>query len=195
MRREEGLLNEAGHRPECRVGFWQGYVMGQFYAYVSDPGTAIRCSPMFRTWRLRRDKAPVTERPAARAALAELVDELVRGGWRIVGPATAGYEGAQAEPAAVAVSPVGPKPSAIAAITDEALLGALDRLGRGSGATAAEVGRELLGERASTVRNLPQRVGTKLRSLQLQGKVERREKEGVCRWFVTSRYPFALLGG
>lgn len=187
MRREEGLLTEARDRPECRVGFWQGYVMGQFYAYASDPGAAIRCSPMFRTWTLRRGRIAVGELPAARAALAELVDDLVRAGWRVVGPAMAGYEGAPAGRRAVAVSPGSPKPSALAAITEEALLGALDRLGGGSGATAAEVGRELLGERASTVRNLPQRVGTKLRSLQLQGKVERREHEGVCRWFVTSR--------
>jgi hypothetical protein len=187
MRREEGLLNEARDRPECRVRYWQGYVMGQFYAYASDPTAAIHCSPMFRTWTLRRGRIPVSELPDARAALAELVNDLVRSGWRVVGAATAGYEGAPARPAAVAVSPESPKPSSIAAITEEALLGALDRLGGGSGATAAEVGRDLLGERAATVRNLPQRVGTKLRSLQLQGKVERREHEGVCRWFVTSR--------
>jgi hypothetical protein len=187
MRREEGLLNEAPHRPECRVRYWQGYVMGQFYAYESDPAAAIHCSPMFRTWTLRRGRIPVGELPAARAALAELVNDLVQSGWRVVGAATAGYEGAPAKPAAVAASPESPNPSAIAAITEEALLGALDRLGGGSGATAAEVGRDLLGERAATVRNLPQRVGTKLRSLQLQGKVERREHEGVCRWFVTSR--------
>jgi hypothetical protein len=186
MRREEGLFNEARDRPECRVRYWQGYVMGQFYAYESDPAAAIHCSPMFRTWTLRRGRIPVGELPTARAALAELVNDLVQSGWRVVGPATAGYEGAPAKPAAVAAAE-SPNPFAVAAITEEALLGALDRLGGGSGATAAEVGRELLGERAATVRNLPQRVGTKLRSLQLQGKVERREKEGVCRWFVTSR--------
>lgn len=174
MRREEGLLSEAVDRPECRVGFWQGYVTGQFYAYVSDPGAAILCSPMFRTWTVRRRTAPVNEQPAARAALAQLVDDLVQSGWRIVGPAIAGYEGAPSEPA-----------SAVAAITEEALLGALDRLGGNGGATAAEVGRELLGERAATIRNLPQRIGTKLRSLQLQGKVERHTQAGACRWFVT----------
>ncbi|HEX6662867.1 MAG TPA: hypothetical protein VF025_04270 [Gaiellaceae bacterium] len=129
----------------------------------------------------------MSELPAARAALADLVDDLVQNGWRVVGPVLARYEGDPAEPAAVRVSGESPQPSAIAAITEEALLGALDRLGGDSGATAAEVGRELLGERAATVRNLPQRVGTKLRSLQLQGKVERRENEGACRWFVTSR--------
>ena len=129
----------------------------------------------------------MSELPAARAALAELVDDLVQSGWRVVGPALARYEGAPAEPAAVPVSAESPGPSAISAITEEALLGALDRLGGNGGATAAEVGRELLGERAATIRNLPQRIGTKLRSLQLQGKVERHTKAGVCRWFVTSR--------
>jgi hypothetical protein len=187
MRREEGLQSEAADRPECRVGFWQGYVMGQFYAYVSDPGAAIHRSPMFRTWTLRRGKAPATEQPAARAALAGLLDDLVESGWRVVGPSTAGYDGAPAGPAAVPESNESPKPSAIAAITEDALLEALDRLGGASGATAAEVGRELLGERAATIRNLPQRIGTKLRSLQLQGKVERHTTAGVCRWFVTPR--------
>jgi hypothetical protein len=185
MRREEGLHSEAADRPECRVGFWQGYVMGQFYAYVSDPDAAIHCSPMFRTWTLRRSRAPVNEQPAARAALAGLVDDVAQSGWRVFAPTMAGYEGAPAEPAAVPRSAESPKPSAVAGITEEALLGALDRLGGVRGATAAEVGRELLGERAATIRNLPQRIGAKLRSLQLQGKVERHTTGSVCRWSVT----------
>lgn len=145
----------------------------------------FRCESVICVWRL--EEIGRLRDCGARAALAELVDDLVESGWRIVGPAMAGYEGAPAEPAAAPVSAESPKPPAIAAITDEALLGALDRLGGGSGATAAEVGRELLGERAATIRNLPQRIGTKLRSLQLQGRVERHTKAGVCRWFVTPR--------
>jgi hypothetical protein len=182
MRREQ--LNQ-GHDPhECRIAFWQGYVMGQFYAYRPGAPEPIRLSPMFRTWALRRGTIPPHDLPTARAALKKLVADLDHRGWRVVGSDVREYDAAPASVVAAAISPENPE---AAAMTEEALLEALNRLGGGSGATAAQLGQELLGERAPTVRNLPQRVGSKLRSLRLQGKVERRKNDGVYHWFVTER--------
>jgi hypothetical protein len=178
MRRE--LLNQ-GDQPECRVGFWQGYVMGQFYAIEPDAATPFRLSPLFRTWTLRGGNIPVDELPGARAVLADFVNDLVDSGWRVVGTPIVGYA---AGPTDAAAGPPPPEKRRLVAITEEALMDAVDRLGGRDGATAAQVGQELLGEEASTVRNLPQRVGTKLRHLHLQGKVERRQKEGKFLWVV-----------
>ena len=41
---------------------------------------------------------------------------------------------------------------------------------------------------ALSVRQLPQRIGARLRRLQLQGKVERRETDGVNRWLPTAQH-------
>ena len=182
MRREQ--LNQGHDLHECRVGFWQGYVMGQFYAYKPGASEPIRLSPMFRTWALRRSTIPPHDLPKARAALDKLVSDLDHSGWRVAGSDIAEYDAASASAVAAAISLENPE---AAAMTEEALLEALNRLGGSSGATAAQLGHELLGKRAPTVQNLPQRVGSKLRSLQLQGKVERRKNDGVYRWFVTSR--------
>jgi hypothetical protein len=181
MRRE--LLSQED-QPECKVGFWQGYVMGQFYAFESDAAAPFRSSPMFRTWTLRRGNIPVDELPGATAVLADLVNDLVDSGWRVVGTPIAGFA---ADPADAAAVPASPEKRQDVAISEEALLEAVDRLGGRHGATAAQVGQELLGEGASTVRNLPQRVGTKLRHLHVQGKVERRQNGGRCLWVVKSR--------
>jgi hypothetical protein len=178
MRRE--LVKQAD-QPECRVGFWQGYVMGQFYAFESDAAAPFRVSPMFRTWTLRGRNIRLDELPGARAVLASLVDDLVDSGWCVVGTPIAGYAAGPTDAAAVPPAPEKRQP---VAITEEALLDAVDRLGGRDGATAAQVGQELLGEEASTVPNLPQRVGTKLRHLHLQGKVERRQQEGKFFWVV-----------
>ena len=162
MRRERD--NQLLDPPLCRVVYWQGYVTGRYCA-ADGAGRTFLCSPSFRTWTWRHRNDAPQESEAARAALAALVRELHALGWRIAGR--------------------GPEP-----ITMETVLSALSRIGRDEGATAAEVGREVLGEEARLVRHLPLRVGAELRRLQLQGKVERHENGGSPRWVLTDfRHP------
>lgn len=156
MRRERDTY--LSDPPLCRVSYWQGYVTGRYYAH--DAGRSFLCSPSFRTWTWRRGNAAARESEAARAAFEELVRRLGALGWRIAGR--------------------DPEP-----INRETVLSALGRISGDEGATAAEVGREVLGEEARLVQHLPLRVGAELRRLQLQGKVERHQNGGPPRWFPT----------
>jgi hypothetical protein len=150
--------------PLCRISYWQGYVTGRYHAH-DGAGKTFLCSASFRTWKWRHGNAAAQERDAARAALEDLVRRLGALGWRI----------AERDP----------EP-----INRDTVLSALGRIGAGEGATAAEVGREVLGEEAPLVQHLPLRVGAELRRLQLQGKVERHQNGGPPRWFLTGfRYP------
>jgi len=157
MRRERD--NQLHDAPLCQVSYWQGYVTGRYCAR-DGAGRTFLCSPSFRTWTWRHGNDAPQESQPARAALAELVRELHALGWRIAGH--------------------GPEP-----INKDTVLSALTRIGGDEGATAAEVGREVLGEEARLVRHLPLRVGAELRRLQLQGKVERHKNGGSPKWFLT----------
>jgi hypothetical protein len=110
----------------------------------------------------------VARLPAARrdgAALEALMSELHARGWRV----------AEA-----------PNRRDAESISKETVQRALSRISDEGGATAAEVGREVLGEEARLVQHLPPRVGADLRRLQLEGKVERRENGGSPRGFLTA---------
>lgn len=177
MRRERG--ERAGSTGDCRLGLWRGYVTAQFYACETGPDDAFLCSPSFRTWRPPwRPKLHLEETPEAASALAALVAELERRGWRESGAASGWAARRFVRPP----DPVGPRDPA--SIGDDRLLRALDRAAGEDGATAAELGRVLYGDAAPTVRNLPLRLGNRLRALQRQGKVVRREQNGVNRWRV-----------
>jgi hypothetical protein len=95
-----------------------------------------------------------------------------------------GWEVADSDAGADAITPGEPE-----TISKETVLSALGRISGDDGATAAEVGREVLGDDAALVQNLALRVGAELRRLQLQGKVERRENGGPPRWFLTASQP------
>jgi hypothetical protein len=171
-----------GERGEdCVVVLWQGYVTGQFLARRADSSEPFLSSHPFRTWRPPwQPKVVLEELPAAIAAFQEIVVELRAVGWRSNG--SDGFDGCvfhRAEPEPIATNV---RPDSIA---EPFLLRALDQVAGENGATAAEVGRALYGEDAPAVRQLPQRIGTRLRRLQLQGKVERRETDGVNRWLPT----------
>jgi hypothetical protein len=157
MRREHDT--HLSDPPLCRISYWQGYVSGRYYAQ-DGAGEPFLCSESFRTWRLRHRNAAPQESAAARAALEELVRRLGALGWRTAGRG--------AEP-----------------INRDTVLSALGRISGDDGATAAEVGREVLGEEARLVQHVPLRVGAELRRLQLQGKVERHVNGGPPRWFLT----------
>ena len=158
MRRE--LDNHPIQAPLCGISYRQGYRTGRYYAHDL-LGRTLRWSAPFRTWTWRHGNVAPDEDDAARAALRALVCELHALGWHVVGH--------DAEP-----------------ITKETVLRALSRISGDDGATAAEVGREVLGDEASLVQHLPLRVGAELRRLKLQGKVERRENSGSPRWFPTA---------
>jgi hypothetical protein len=146
--------------PVCRISYWQGYVTGRYYAHTGDRSGALLCSASFRTWRWRHGNVSPHGGEAASAALEELVRELQALGWRLAGDTKA--------------------------ISRETVLSALSRISGDDGATAAEVGREVLGNEAPRVEHLPMRIGAELRRLQLQGKVERRQDGGTPRWFLTA---------
>lgn len=167
---------------ECVVRFWQGYVSGEFQAYLPGSELPFRCSPQFRTWRPPwRPRLAGHESPAAADAFAALADELARDGWR---PASTPGPLVRC----LFVRDLAEEPDAVhgadpASLPEELFLRALDSVAGEQGATAAQVGRALYGEEAAEVERLPQRVGSRLRALQLQGKVDRRERGGVRRWF------------
>ncbi len=176
--------NGQGSRDDCLVRFWQGYVTGQFQAYRSTEPEPFLCSRSFRTWRPPwQPKVELEDSQAAVAAFQALAAELARRGWH----AEAGSE-AFAERVFVrdraGAGPMGT--GGPASIAEPFVLRALRQVAGEEGATAAEVGRALYGDEASSVPQLPQRVGTRLRRLQLQGKVDRRETNGVNHWFPTS---------
>jgi hypothetical protein len=167
------------HHPDralCRISYWQGYVTGRYYAYAGDPSTPLLCSAAFRTWTWRNGNGgPWPDSgEAARAAFDRLVRELHALGWQVADTGIGAH----------AVTPEEPE-----VISRETVLSALGRISGDDGATAAEVGREVLGDEASLVEHLPLRVGAELRRLQLQGKVERRENAGPPRWFLTASAP------
>jgi len=158
MRRE--FDNHRSDAPLCRISYWQGYVTGRYYAHTGDPSKALLCSASFRTWSWRAGNVAPNGGGAAGAAREVLIRELHARGWRVA--------------------------DCDIAISKETVLNALSRISGADGATAAEVGREVLGEAARRERNLPLRVGAELRRLQLQGKVERRENGGSPRWFLSA---------
>jgi len=162
------------HRP-CRISYWQGYVSGGYYAHDGDPSAPILCSVSFRTWTWRHGNVAPHGGEAARAALESLVRELQARGWRVAD--------ADLEIYGMTLSAMTRTPEAI---SRETVLSALRRISGDDGATAAEVGREVLGDEARLVEHLPLRVGAELRRLQLQGKVERRENDRPPKWFVTA---------
>jgi hypothetical protein len=171
---------DEGH-DACFVRFWQGYVTGQFQAFRSDSAEPFLCSSPFRTWTPPwRPRVAPTGSPAAQAALEALATELDRLGWRRAGGQVgqAGHVYVRRERRAAALRAVVPP-----AVPDSALLSALNRAARERAATSAEVGRALYGDDASSVNQLPQRIGTRLRTLEQQGKVGRRSSRGVNRWF------------
>jgi len=167
------MRREAADHPvdarSCRISYWQGYVSGQYYAHEADGANAILSSPSFRTWRWRRGNEGAHTLPAASAALQELVRELDARGRPVVASDVERFW---------RMNP--PK-----LLSEEALLGALARIGGDEGATAAELGREVLGDEARVVQQVPLRTGAKLRHLQLQGKVKRCENGGTAKWFLT----------
>jgi hypothetical protein len=171
-------------RDDCLVRFWQGYVTGQFYAYRSNETEPFLCSRPFRTWRPPWEpKVELEESQTALAAFQALEAELTRRGWH----AAAGSE--TFEERVFVHEPAGSGPTGVGApanIAEPFVLRALRQVAGEEGATAAEVGRALYGDEASSVPQLPQRIGTRLRRLQRQGKVGRRETNGVNHWFPTS---------
>jgi hypothetical protein len=177
--------SQADRPDEVVVVLWKGYVTGQFQAVRGSGVEPFLCSRPFRTWRPPwQPKLSLDESPAAAAALQELTAELSRRGWHADGVSDASQRRVfvqlpEVEKAQLA--DVGP-----ARIAEPFLLRALDQVAGEGGATAAEVGRALYGDDASSVRQLPQRIGSRLRRLQLQGKVDRYEANGVSRWFRTS---------
>jgi hypothetical protein len=171
-------------RDECFVRFWQGYVTGQFQAYRSTDPEPFLCSRTFRTWRPPwQPKVEPENSEAAVAAFRALAAELTRRGWHADASSETFEEQVFVRDRAVA-GPLGA--GGPASIAEPFVLRALRQVAGEEGATAAEVGRALYGEEASSVPQLPQRVGTRLRRLQLQGKVDRRETNGVNHWFPTS---------
>lgn len=171
----------------CFVRFWQGYVTGQFQAFLPDRAEPFLCSSPFRTWTPPwRSRATPTGSPAAQAALAALAAELERRGWRPADEQVgqAGHLYVRRGRRAAALRAAAPP-----AVPDTALLSALDRVAGERGATSAEVGRALYGDDAASVHQLPQRIGTRLRTLEQEGKVGRRSSGGVNRWFPIARDP------
>jgi hypothetical protein len=174
-------------RDECVVVLWKGYVSGQFQAYGPQGAEPFLCSRPFRMWRAPwQPKLPLEESPDASAAFQSIAVELSRRGWRSAGAADISdrrvfVRPPEPEVEAAAQTIVGP-----ANIAEPFLLRALTQAAGEDGATAAEVGRALYGDDAPMVRRLPQRIGTRLRQLQLQGKVDRNETNGVSRWYATS---------
>jgi len=169
---------------ECVVALWQGYVTGQFLVFHGGDPQPFLSSRPFRTWRPPwQPRMVLEELPAATAAFQELAVELFARGFRTAEGSDA-FDGCvfvRVQPETATMRDVRP-----ASIAEPFLLRALDQIAGESGATAAEVGRALYGDDAPSVQQLPQRIGSRLRRLQLQGKVDRRETNGVNRWFPTA---------
>jgi hypothetical protein len=151
------LDNHLIEAPLCGISYRQGYLTGRYYAH-DFLGRTLRLSAPFRTWTWRHGNVARHEDEAARAALRALIGELHALGWRVLER--------EAE-----------------AITEETVFRALSRISGDDGATAAEVGRAVLGYEAGLVQHLPLRVGAELRLLKLHGKVERRQTSGSPKWF------------
>lgn len=175
MRREQDTHHFDA--PLCRISYWQGYVSGRYYANDGDAGKAIACSAPIRTWTWRHGNIAPHGGAAATAALHALARDLHALGWEVLDSDIEVYA-ARGDEAPVVRGPE--------AISRETVLSALSRVSGDDGATAAEVGREVLGPEAPNVRHLPLRVGAELRRLQLQGMVERRENGGSPKWFLTA---------
>ena len=182
MQHEASRQEERGD--QCVVALWQGYVTAQFLVFRGNGTEPFLSSHPFRTWRPPwQPKMVLEELPAAMAAFQELAVELFAHGFRTAEGSDA-FDGCvfvRPQPDAVTLRGVRP-----ASIAEPFLLRALDQIAGEGGATAAEVGRDLSGDDAPSVRQLPQRIGSRLRRLQLQGKVDRRETNGVNRWFPIS---------
>lgn len=166
MRRENNNL--PADAAVCRIFYWQGYVTGQYYAQDRQTRSVLGCSARFRTWSWQHGNRLPETRTEANAALTELLEELRNRGWRVAGFDVDGHAAQGAEQTL---------------ITEEAILRALNRIGGDGGATAAELGLEIVGSEVPVDRHLPQRVAAKLRRLQVQGKVERRQNGRGARWF------------
>jgi hypothetical protein len=190
MRRE--FRGRQGQLDECVVRFWHGYVTGQFQACHPGDEEPFLCSPSFRTWRPPwQPRVRPDDLPEAVEAFAALRGELVRRGWRDAGEDDWDeHVFVRQDPEESRVPAANP-----ASIAEQLLLRALDQLAGERGATAAELGRALYGDDAASVRNLPQRLGSRLRSLELRGKVARQERNGHNHWFPSSQDVGAGLNG
>jgi hypothetical protein len=177
MRRER---EHAQGFDRCRVNYWHGYVTGRFY--VQDPRDgAIVSSPAFRTWRPPwQPRVRLDDSPEAVVAFDTLRRELARLGWL-----PARTSGALTERVFVRNEENG-EPIDPGDIAEQLLLRALEEVAGENGATAAELGRALYGDSADSVHQLPQRLGSRLRQLQLQGKVARHHANGANHWLVAS---------
>jgi hypothetical protein len=183
---------QRGKPEECVVRLWQGYVFAQFHACFPGAEEPFLISPSFRTWHPPwRPEARPDDAQAAAEAFDALRGELVRQGWKDAGDDSSDeHVFLRGRAAASRIPPVAP-----ASIAEHALLRALDQVAGENGATAAELGRALYGDRAPTVQYLPQRLGSRLRSLQQQGKVARHETNGHSHWFTATRDADAGLTG
>lgn len=183
MRRDAN--GHGGSATECHVRLWRGYVSGQFYASRSGSNEAFLCSATFRIWRPPwQPKLRLEESIEAAAALEWVVAELNRRGWT-----ETGSDGWAERTFGRVGEPDPPSLADPANIGEEWLLRTLDRTAGEEGATSAELCRALYGDGAPAVRNLPLHIGNRLRTLQRQGKVVRREREGVNRWYVADAGP------
>lgn len=175
MRRESGA--ERGKPEECSVRLWRGYVTAQFHAWREGDDEPVLASRPFRTFRPPWEpRIPPARLPAARTALQELTAELARRGWRRA--RTVDEHGHVIEPRADELRDVEP-----AHIAEQLFLRVLEQVAGETGATAAELGRALYGPDAGSIDHLPQRIGSRLRGLQLQGKVARHETSGSSHWY------------
>ena len=184
MQQESGRGDRGAARDECLVRLWRGYVTGAFQAFRPPSPEPFLCSPSFRMWQPPwRPKVRIEENAAAAAAFDVLATELARQGWRSDGTSDSLRERIFVRhlPASAPPKEAGP-----ADLAETLLLRVLELVAGDDGATAAEVGRALYGDEAGSVSQLPQRMGSRLRRLQLEGKVERREVNGVGRWYPAS---------
>lgn len=175
MRRES--VSRQGRAAECVVQLWRGYVTAQFHAWRPGDDEPFLSSQPFRTWRPPWEpRVPTQQLASARSAFAELSAQLARRGWA---PADADdadeHVFARRSPDARLVEP--------AHIGEHLFLRALHIVAGERGATAAELGEALYGPDAESIHHLPQRIGSRLRSLHLQGKVAREETNGHSHWF------------
>ena len=100
MRRWGGLIRSTEvvtRRPQqqCSIALWRGFVRAQFYAREQGDDRALRVSPFFPIWHFPWEHSlPLEVDPRARAALADLRDDLVADGWEPMPRAarTAWYE-------------------------------------------------------------------------------------------------------
>jgi hypothetical protein len=184
VQQEAGRGDRDAGSDECLVRLWRGYMTGEFQAFRPPSVEPFLCSPSFRVWHPPwRPKVRIEQDPAATAALQALTAELARRGWRSAGGSDSLWERIFVRDLP---SQKPPKELGPAGLAETLLLRVLDLVAGEDGATAAEVGQALYGDEAASVPQLPQRIGARLRRLQLEGKVDRREQNGVSRWFPAS---------